>query len=460
MIMKNQVIKHRGRTLSAADLAQHLADLPYADIAERLGEIDLEDRLEVFGLLPELAARGGFLAMDAEAQASLLEEMPSTKSVEMATKLPANLVARICEVANVSLRDTLLRQLPADKRQSVATLLSQPVDSAGRIMQTDYVSVAADATVSSAREAIRQAPRAEDLLFVHELDGRLKGVVRVARLLRAPESTAVVELLEQGDSRVAFGDNREHAAHLLQSRGLPAVAVVGDDGRQVGIVRFDEAMDVLETETSEDMYRKAGLGGISKQNIDFIRSERLTSGGIGYSVRVRLMFLMVTLAGGLAVGGLIDNFEEVLSAVVAIAIFIPLIMDMGGNVGTQSTTIFARGYALGHINTSNGFFRRHVLREATVGLSMALLLGTVAGVIAWLWQGIPNDIPILGLAVGVSLAFSVLTASVLGFLLPWVMLKIGVDHAPGADPFITTIKDFSGLAVYFVLCAALLQVDF
>ncbi len=187
-----------------------------------------------------------------------------------------------------------------------------------------------------------------------------------------------------------------------------------------------------------------------------MRSEKLTSGGIGYAVKVRMAFLMVTLAGGLAVGGVIDFFEDTLAAVVALAIFIPLVMDMGGNVGTQSTTIFARGLALGHINLGR-FFRNHLVREGGVGLAMGVIMAVLAGTIAYFWQGAPNDIPQLGFVVGTALFFSVFTASILGFLLPWVLLKIGVDHAPGADPFITTIKDFTGLAVYFGMAAWLLS---
>ena len=191
---------------------------------------------------------------------------------------------------------------------------------------------------------------------------------------------------------------------------------------------------------------------------DHVRSEKLTQGPIWYTVRVRVMFLLVTLAGGLLVGGLIDTFEDVLGAVIALAIFIPLVMDMGGNVGTQSSTIFARGYALGHITIAD-FWRKNFAREALVGLTMAVGIAIVAGTVAYFWQGVPNDIPQLGVVVGVALFTSVFLASCLGFLLPYIMIRIGVDHAPGADPFITTIKDFSGLLVYFSMASWLIGVE-
>lgn len=143
-----------------------------------------------------------------------------------------------------------------------------------------------------------------------------------------------------------------------------------------------------------------------------------------------------------------------LAAVLAAAVFIPLVMDMGGNVGTQSTTIFARGFALGHIKLNK--FWRYLMREGLIGLTMGLLLGAVAGVIAYFWQGLPNGIPQIGIAVGLALTTVITLAAMLGFLLPYAMVKLGLDHAPGADPFITTIKDFTGLFLYFYLVTLLI----
>jgi len=173
-------------------------------------------------------------------------------------------------------------------------------------------------------------------------------------------------------------------------------------------------------------------------------------------VRLRILFLLVTVAGGLAVGALIDEFEETLASILTAAIFIPIVMDMGGNVGTQSTTTFARGVALGHINLKR--FWKHVRREVTVGLIMGAILGILTGVIAWQWQGIPNDVPQIGIALGVSIFAVVTLATFMGFFLPWLLMKLGFDHAPGADPFITTIKDFIGLALYFTLVGLLIGV--
>jgi magnesium transporter len=178
-------------------------------------------------------------------------------------------------------------------------------------------------------------------------------------------------------------------------------------------------------------------------------SARLTQGSVGYALKVRIAFLLVTLMGGMAVGGVIEAYEGTLEAVVAAAIFIPVVMDMGGNVGTQSTTIFARGIAWQHISLPD--FIHYVWREVKIALLMGIILGLLGGIIAYYWQGLPNDTPGIGLAVGLSLLIVITVASILGTVLPWIMLKLGFDHGPGADPFITTIKDFTGLIIYFAL---------
>lgn len=161
--------------------------------------------------------------------------------------------------------------------------------------------------------------------------------------------------------------------------------------------------------------------------------------------KVRIPFLIITLIGGIMAGLVIETFEETLEAVTAVALFIPVVMDMGGNVGTQSSTIFTRALILGQINLNK--FWRHLLKEVSIGLSMGVILGTMAGVIAHFWQGIEG----LGIVVALALTITITIATLLGYLVPYVLVKLGFDQAAGSDPIITTIKDISGLMVYFIL---------
>ena len=429
-----------------------------AETARRLAEIDLDDRWEIFQRMDRKEALAVFLHMDDEEQANLLETMGLEEARKLVTHLPVYTLARMSEILPSEYGDTILGHLAPARREAVRGILGHPVDSVARVMRTDFEAANGATSVGEALQRLRTSSALSDdvvsLLFVTDTEGHYLGYVRLSALLRAEPAVSVGSIIESRNHRIAPNEDKVDAARLLQRTNLPVLPVVDSTNHLVGVIRFDDAMDVLEEDASEDVYKKAGIGDLVHAT-ELVRSEKLTSGGIGYPVKVRLLFLMVTLAGGLAVGGLIDHFEEVLMAVVALAVFIPLVMDMGGNVGTQSTTIFARGLALGHINLQR-FFRVHLLREMMVGLVMGVVIGVVAGTIAYFWQGAPNDLPLLGFVVGFALFFSVTTASLLGFLLPWVMVKIGVDHAPGADPFITTIKDFSGLAVYFLSAVWLL----
>ena len=167
---------------------------------------------------------------------------------------------------------------------------------------------------------------------------------------------------------------------------------------------------------------------------------------------MRLPFLFITLTAGLLLGLIIEGFEYVLDNIVVVAFFIPLIMDMGGNVGTQSSTVFARGVVLGHIDVKN--FVKHFVKEISVGLSMGVLIGVLAGIITFVWQG--SNYPLLGLVVGLSLVATMTLASLLGFLVPFVLIKLNVDQAAGSAPMITSIKDLAGILIYFLFVTVFL----
>src|SRR5690606_29096441 len=204
-----------------------------------------------------------------------------------------------------------------------------PPDSAGRIMSPNYVMVRRYATVGEALEAVRRSPLKREgiaVVFITDATRRYEGFVRLTDLVKADPDTPVSELIEGADVRVAASDAATAAARLLQRLDLPAVPVVDRENRLVGAVTFDDAMDILEEESSETMYQKAGVAPVG-QDAD-VRSERLTRGELLYPVRVRMFFLLITLVGGLVVGRLIERFENVLASVAAVAVFIPLIMDM------------------------------------------------------------------------------------------------------------------------------------
>ena len=433
-----------------------LADAPYDDVVAALRGLedidrarafrllDTDDAAEVFDLLTPTERQDLLGALSSDEQRAFFGELPADDQAELLAELPPAVVRG------------LLAGLDRDARSEVDAVLAYPAGTVGRHANPRLVEVVEGGDVAAALAAVRTSDLASEevtAVFVVDAAGRYRGLVRLADLIRTDPGTDLTELMDVDAPVASTLDDAAMAGRVLQRYDLGAMAVVDADGRLVGALVFDDAMDAIAADVSDTMLQKAGVGDVLALK-DRVRSEKLIGGPILYPVRVRLLFLMVTLAGGLAVGGLIDSFEDTLGAVIAAAVFIPLVMDMGGNVGTQSTTIFARGLALGHIDLER--FRSFLFREVRVGMTMAVVLGLMGGTIAWAWQGAPNGIPELGVAVGVALAFSVTFASFLGFALPWLLVKLGADHAPGADPFITTIKDFTGLGVYFLLVSVLI----
>jgi magnesium transporter len=409
--------------------------------------LEARARAQMFGHLKPELQQALVKLLEADFAAAIIALMAHDDRVDLLHALPEQTADR-------------LKQLVSEAdRKDIEKLESYPEGTAGAVMTSDFAALRVDMTVSQALTTLRSyAEDKETVYYLYVLNEKrqLEGVVTLKDLIVAEPDTVLHDLMRSEVVTCRASDDVQQVANTLKEYDLLALPVINGGDEMVGIITFDDVIDVIEEEVSDTMYLKAGVGDLTKTK-DHVYSEKLTKGSIWYPIRVRMLFLFITLIGGLMVGGVIDFFEDTLEAVLAAAIFIPLIMDMGGNVGTQSTTIFARGYALGHIELSK-FFRFHVLREVLTGLIMGAMLGVIGGTVAYVWQGAPNDIPQLGFAVGFSLFVVITTATLLGFLLPWILLKIGVDHAPGADPFLTTIKDFTGLALYFVLVATLIGV--
>jgi magnesium transporter len=280
-------------------------------------------------------------------------------------------------------------------------------------------------------------------LFVTDNSRKLSGVLSLKELLIASVGQKIEDIMSKNVISVKTDDDQEDVARTLQELDLLAIPVVDNEDLIVGIITIDDAIDILEEEATEDMYSQAGLRNVT--NIESERSDILITGNLLDIWKKRMPFLIITLIAGLAAAAIIGHFEETLESIAIVAAFMPIIMDMGGNVGTQSSTIFVRGMAIGQINPSD--FGKYFLKETGVGFSMALIIGTITGVIA----AVLNDMPMLGLAVGLALVTTMTLAALLGFLVPHLLAKANIDQAAGTGPIITSIKDISGLIVYFVL---------
>ncbi|TVR14891.1 MAG: magnesium transporter [Balneolaceae bacterium] len=455
-------INHALETGNADELRALVSELNPSTIGELLSGLSDQNQMRVFLSLDTEQQVGVMAYLDFSIQLSILQGLTLEISKELIENMPHDTRVDLLNRLPSGKRNEILRHLAKKERDDILKLSEFQEGTTGSIMTSDYAILHPDETAQQAIEKLRiEAPDHELIYYAYvvDKDRKLIGTVSMRALIVSDPDTKVSEILTSDVEKVNVNEPEEKASRKLKQLDLLALPVVNDQDKLVGMITFDDAMQAIEDDVSDTMYQKAGVmtGTSSRDKArDVLFSRKLTQGNILYPVRLRITFLFITLFGGFLVGGVIDRFEELLSAIIVAAVFIPVIMDMGGNVGTQSTTIFARGLALGHIKLEKIW--KHIGREMAIGALIGIILGVLAGTGAYFWQGAPNELPLIGLAVGLSLMIVLPLASFLGFLIPYLLLKMGWDHAPGADPFITTIKDFVGLTLYFTLVSVMIGV--
>ena len=432
-----------------------LATAEEMEILYAFRSLTSEEQVIVFRLLSKGRALHIFEELDTDMQQNLLRSFTDDGAIEFVNELAPDDRVRLLDELPASVAKKLINALSSEERESTNLLMGYAPETAGRIMTTEFVSLQRDLTVEQALEKISgQAEETETVytLFVTDSVKKLEGVLTLKGLIiargvtgatsKTDGNTLIGDIMSKNTISVNTDTDQEEVARILQELDLLAIPVVDKENRLVGIVTIDDAIDILEEEVTEDILDQAGFADITGKETD--RSELLVKGSLWKIWRVRLPFLLITLGAGLLAGLIIEGFEEALESIAVVAIFIPLIMDMGGNVGTQSSTVFARGVVLGHIDIKG--FLKPFMKEIGIGFSMGALIGVAAGVITAVWQGMP----MLGVAVGLSLVATMTLAALLGFLVPFVLIRFNVDQAAGSAPIITSIKDIAGLLIYFV----------
>jgi magnesium transporter len=437
-----------------ADIKRHLAqgdrDLA-ADMIEQLLPPDqvqiffglkLADQVEILENIEAGEAANILEFINDEDAASLAENLEINALVEILDEMESDEAADLLGDLTPALRDQSLTRLVDS--EEIQSLLQYPDETAGGLMTLDFYGYPEETPVGAVFQDIHDQPdRDEEIPYIYALDhdGRLTGITRLADLIRAHPEQPLQSIADPQFVSITPEADQEIAAQLLNQYDLLALPVVGQAGRLLGIITIDDAINALEVEATEDILQSAGI--LAKADQQAVKSEKMVRGSIWHSLSVRIPFLILTMIGGILAGSVIGVFEEALETVVVLAFFIPAIMNMGGNSGAQSTSIFIRGHALGQINLPN--FWKLLLREIFIGLGMGLMVGLLAGAVAALWQG---DLQI-GLAVAFSIIATVTLATGLGFLVPLLLNQVGVDPAIASEPIITTIKDITGILIYF-----------
>ncbi|MFK4783613.1 magnesium transporter [Lactococcus petauri] len=421
-----------------------LKDLQRHELKEIFKHLKQDEQVIFFEVLSEDKAVALFKILGTQQQKNLLDALQPPMVQTFLNQLSSDDRVRLFDRLPERRVKSLLGVLTPDNRSETLHLQAYVPETAGRIMTTEFVTLTEDMTQEEALAKVtEEATRKENIYILFIIDEKLKltGFITLHRLLMMAPTAVINEHMSRQPISVKTSEDQEKVAQKVKELDLLALAVVDDTNKLVGIVTFDDAMKILEEEATEDILNQAGLSDLKDTEED--RSKLLINGKLNKILAVRLPFLLATLLLSMLSGLVIENFEQTLESIAMVAIFIPLIMGMGGNIGTQSSTVFTRGLVLGHIEIEN--FLEHFFKELRVGLTIGALMGIMAGLMATIWLGFP----MLGLAVGLALFATMTVASLLGFLVPFILIKLKIDQAAGSAPIITTIKDLVALLIYF-----------
>ena len=431
-----------------------LMEMNEVDIAEFLDELGPEETVLVFRLLPkELAAEVFTELEDSDDQERLinalsdkelrevLDELYLDDTVDVIEDMPANVVSRI------------LRNSDSATRSQINQLLNYPKDSAGSIMTTEYVFLHPDATVEESFARIRKEGMDKETIYTcYVTQNRvLIGVVTVRRMLLSAYETRIRDIMETNVLSVNTHDDKEDVAQLLNKYDLSAIPVVDGDNRLVGIVTFDDAMDVIEEETTEDFEKMAAILPSDKP---YLKT------GVFETWRSRVPWLLLLMLSATFSGMIITHFESVLASCVVLTSFITMLSGTGGNSGSQSSVAVIRALSLGEVEFSDMF--AVVWKELRVALLCGVCLGAANFVkmmlVDRLLMGNGEVTVPVALVVCSTLVLTVLCAKIVGCTLPMAAEKLGIDPAVMAAPFITTIVDALSLLIYFAIASQVLGI--
>ena len=423
-----------------------LGEMNEVDIAEFLGELDPEKLVLVFRLLPkELAAEVFTYLEDSDDQERLLSVLSDNELREVLDELYLDDAVDIIEDMPANLVSRILRNSNASTRSQINQLLNYPKDSAGSLMTTEFVSLHPGATVEESFARIRRVGLDKETVYTCYVTQHraLVGVVTVRRMLLSSYETRISEIMETNIISVNTHEDKETVAQLFSKYDLTALPVVDKDNLLVGIITVDDAMDVMEEEATEDIEKMAAILPTDKPYFQT---------GVVETWKHRIPWLLLLMISATFTGTILGFFEEALAANAALTLFIPMLMDTGGNSGGQASVTIIRAMSLGDVEFPDWF--RVIWKEFRVSVLCALTLGVLVFVkVIFLDQ----KGPVVALVVALSIFLTIVIAKLVGCTLPMLAKRLGFDPAVMASPFITTVVDALSLLVYFAVATHLLH---
>lgn len=430
-------------------LSLRLAETRSADIGEVLEEMIEDDEalpaaLSLLDILSAERAANVLGYLPGESQLEVVGELGDTQVLKLLEEMGSDERADLFNLLDEDRREALLRRMAHQEREDLKRLASYEEGTAGAIMTSDYVAIASGMTVSQAMMRVRQtAPDAETVyqLYVLDSEGHLIGTMSLRQLMVARPGALVDDIMIKDVISTPVDEEQEEVARIVARYDLLALPVIDHDGRMVGIVTHDDAMDVAESEATEDFHKGMSIGQLE----DGVSRVPLWS-----LYRKRVTWLVLLVFANLFSGAGIAYFEETIAAQVALVFFLPLLIGSGGNAGAQAATLMVRGMATGDVGVKDWgkLLGRELLVAGALGITMAIAVTPI---------GIMRGGEALAMVVALSMVTIVLFGSLLGMCLPFVLERFKVDPATASAPLVTTLIDASGVVIYFTIATVILS---
>ena len=418
-------------------LKEELESVHPVDIVDILEELNKKQRTLVFRLLAKEEAAEVFTDMNSDMREDLINALTDSELEEVMDEMYVDDTVDVLEEMPANVVDRILTVTDEETRQKINALLQYPEDSAGSIMNIEYISLRRDMTVADAILKIRQVGINKETIYTCYVTEKKKliGMVDVKDLLTAGESRLIREIMDEIVLCARTLDDQEYVANMINKYGLVAIPVIDHENCLVGIVTVDDAMLVLQDEATEDI---SIMAGVSPNEDSYFETSVLRQ------VRNRTPWLMLLMLSATVTGEILGYYENAMAAMPILITFIPMLMGTGGNCGSQSSTLIIRGLAVGEIEFSDIF--KVIFKEIRVAVIVGSLLAFVNGIRICIMYD--RDI-MLAVALGITMIAVVVIAKCIGCILPLIAKKIGIDPAIMAAPLITTITDTCTILVYF-----------
>jgi magnesium transporter len=433
---------------NAADRLMKLLNKTHpADTAWVFRHLSPDERASVFNIVTQMSGVGEFLSeLDQAIMLELVEDLTPKFMVAIIKEMATDDAADLLEALPDEVANEIRQLMGRADREEVDELMQYHPESAGGLMSPDFMALDEELTVGDAIKKVQERSEEKEMAFylyiTHGDEGQLSGVLSLRELLMHPPYRQLSNIMNPKVIAVSTDTDQEEVAHIVSQYNILAVPVVDPAYSLIGIVTVDDVIDVIREEATEDFLQMAGAGKDREILLKSTMDNALT----------RAPWLFASWIGGVLAAIVISLFEHELQKVLALAAFIPIVMGMGGNIGTQSSTIVVRGIATGRINMNE--LAKVVFKEMKVGVILGTFYGLILGVVAYFTYGEPIQ---LGLVVGLAVLFAMALAASVGTFVPLILKRFDIDAAVATGPFVTTAIDIIGVFAYFLIAKTLLN---